>query len=78
MRDSLRLISIYKMIKKCIMMTRIDIIVYGPIHLGQDDLVVVDHGYDDVLVVSINEKVPQHGQHLCNDVLQGLQVEGIG
>ena len=52
--------------------------IYGPIPLGQDDLVVVDHGYDDVLVVSINEKVPQHGQHLCNDVLQGLQVEGIG
>ena len=52
--------------------------VYGPIPLGQDDLVVVDHGYDDVLVVSINEKVPQHGQHLCNDILQGLQVEGIG
>ena len=50
MRDSLHLISIYKMIKKCIMMTRIDIIVYGPIHLGQDDLVVVDHGYDDVLI----------------------------
>ena len=39
-----------EMIKKCIMMTRIDIIVYGPIHLGQDDLVVVDHGYDDVLI----------------------------
>ena len=53
-------------------------VLYGPIPLGQDDLVVVDHGYDDVLVVSINEKVPQHGQHLCNDVLQGLQVEGIG
>ena len=40
----------------------------------RDDLVVIDNGYE-VLVVSINEKVPQQP---CNDVLQGLQVEGIG
>ena len=72
MCDSLRLISIYKMIKKCIIMTRIDMYCIWSHSYGQDDLVIVNHGYDDVLVVSINEKVPQHGQHLCNDVLHGL------
>ena len=39
-----------------------------------DDLVVVDHGYES-LVASINDKVPQQR---CNNVLQGLKVDGIG
>ena len=41
----------------------------------QDDLVAVDQGYED-LIISINDKVPQ--QQRCNDILQGLQDEGIG
>ena len=39
-----------------------------------DDLFVVDHGYES-LIASINDKVPQQR---WNDVLQGLEVEGIG